>query len=118
VDAKSLLVCAAYFLLFVPPSYWVLKKSGVTQKLTGRAVKFGFSIAAFQVILPIACTFIGFEHGSTIGSILGLGLSYLYVKNVLILKWYNTVAIVFLLPVVAGLLVNPVIYTWFSITSA
>lgn len=113
MSIKSISVLLIYFLFFVPPSYWVLSKTGVKEKLKSRAFQFGFVIATLQIALPLACIFISLTYGYTVGAIVGLVTSYLYVDKVLHLRWYKNVAVVFFLPIVAGILSAPLMYIWY-----
>ncbi len=54
-------------------------------------------------------------YGATVGAVLGPALSYFYVAKVLLLKWYQNVAIVLLLPFVAGFVAAPVLYLYFVV---
>lgn len=117
MDFKSLLVLLVYFLCFLPLSYWILKRLGVRDKLLERSSIFGFSIAALQVALPLACLFISLRLGALVGSLLGLALSYWYVRKVLQLNWYLNIATVVFLPLAAGILASPIMYIWYVLSA-
>lgn len=114
MDIKSVIILSVYFLFFVPPSYWVLKKVGVTQQLFSRSVAFGLAIAGLQTLLPTALVFVSFEYGYTVGVLVGLVLSYLYVNHVVHLEWYKNIGIVIFLPLVAGTLASPAMFLLFA----
>lgn len=114
MDIKSALILLLYTVFYIPPTYLLLKKFGVKDKLLTRSIYFGSSIMFLQFVLPIVLLFIGFNVGlpflTALSFFAGLVLSYLYISKVLAVKPYQNILIVISLPIVSGLLSMPVFY--------
>jgi len=118
MDSMSFLVLFIYYLFYLPPSYWVLKKCGVESGIVAKSLQFGLVLLLLQFALPIGMLIISLNYGFIIGSVFGVVFSYIYVSRVLVLKWYKTIAIILLLPIAAGLLSAPVMYAWYFLLNA
>ena len=113
MDLTSVLILTTYFSCFIPPSYALLKRVGVTAKLLRRAILFGFTLAFLQVLLPLGLLFISYDYGPYLGIAFSLIFSYLYVRHVVQLKWFQNILVIFLLPVIAGLISTPFMYAFY-----
>lgn len=87
-----------FLLCHYPASFYVLKKLGVKERIHKRALTFGITIAFTQNFFAILLLSTFGQSGALIGSVIGLILSYQYVKKVLVVKWQINVAIIIFVP--------------------
>ena len=118
MSIKSFFSLVLYLGAYTIPSYVLLRKLGVELFLWKRSVLFGCAVGAMQIFTPVALVFISLElanslDGAIIGSLLAPVLSYWYISRVLVVKWYQNIAIVFFLPFVAGFIAAPVLYLYY-----
>ena len=87
-------------------SYYLLKHLGITESRLRRAIQFGSTLLAICIIsqairIPL------------LGLCIAVGLSFVYIRHVLKVHWAFNLAIIFLLPLVTGIALLPLIKWYF-----
>ena len=111
---QAIFSLALYLGAYAIPSYFLLQKLGVRNRLVKRAFVFGTTLGILLVILPLSLMLFGVDLISILGAFLGPVLGYWYVQRVLVVKWYINVAVVVCMPLVAGLFASPLLYLYFK----
>jgi hypothetical protein len=117
MDVTSLVTLGLYLGCHIPPAFFVLKKIGVTSQLLSRSCIFGITLGLLQFVLPIAFVFVSFKYGYLAGGLLGVVLSYFYVKYVVNLKWYQNIGVVVLFPIAAAICAAPLMYLLYLVNA-
>ncbi len=105
------LIAFIIFSSFVIASYPFLKWSGVKTNLWSRSLKFGAAISGIWLLTQIPFKII---FGGFFGLIFGFLATYFYIKAKLDLTSGKNLIIVFLLPILAGIIATPLLITVFK----
>ena len=97
----AIALISVYFLCYFPFSYIILRQLGVKNSLQIRAIKFGSTIALFQLFPIILFSLLESDAALVFGGIASVVLPFLYIGKILRVAWYKNVAIVILLPALA-----------------
>lgn len=114
MDAKGVVAAALYLISYFPPSYVVLVYHKVESQRVWRALQLGLVLAAIQVVIPLTVATL---INQLVGGVLyyaALPLSYLYVRRVLAVKWWQNVTIIIAIPFAAGLIAGALLLLGFS----